>query len=87
MLLACNLYGIGILPRSHSAKIPIIYLYLILKSEVKIVLGVVIANVLDHLSYTLLLVTLEWYQTVFYVLTDEVTECAAEILMPWIREE
>lgn len=55
--------------------------------KIEISLSVVIADIFNHLSYALLLISLERYQSVLYVLAYKVTECAAEILMPWIREE
>ena len=52
--------------------------------KVEVVLRVVVADVLNHLTDTLLLIACEWDESVLDVLTYEVTECATEILVAWI---
>ena len=52
--------------------------------EVEVVLCIVVADVLNHLTDTLLLIACEWDESVLDVLTYEVTECATEVLMTWI---
>ena len=55
--------------------------------KVEVVIRVVVADVLNHLTDTLLLIACEWDESVLDVSAYEVTECAAEVLMAWIREE
>ena len=52
--------------------------------EVEVVLCVIVADVLNHLTDTLLLIASEWDESVLDVLTYEVTECATEVLMAWV---
>lgn len=52
--------------------------------EVKVVLCVVIADIFYHLTYTLFFITSKWNESILYVLTYEITQCAAEILMAWV---
>ena len=55
--------------------------------KVEVVLRVVIADVLNHLTDTLLLITCEWYEAVLDVLAYEVTESATEVLVTRVGEE
>ena len=48
---------------------------------------VVVADILYHLTHALLFVTSEWDKTLLNVIAEEITECATEILVTWIREE
>ena len=52
--------------------------------EVEVVLRVVVADVLNHLTDTLLLIACEWDKSVLDVSANEVTECTTEVLMAWI---
>ena len=52
--------------------------------EVEVVIRVVVADVLNHLTNALLLISCEWDKTILDILTYEVTECATEVLMAWI---
>ncbi len=55
--------------------------------KVEVVLRVVVADVLNHLTDTLLLIACEWDETVLDVSTNEVAESAAEVLMTRVGEE
>ena len=48
---------------------------------------VVVADILYHLTHAFLFVTSEWDKTLLNVIAEEITECATEILVTWIREE
>ena len=48
---------------------------------------VVVADILYPLTHALLFVTSEWDKTLLNVIAEEITECATEILVTWIREE
>ena len=52
--------------------------------EVEVVLSVVVADVLNHLTDTLLLIACEWDKSVLDVSAYEVTECATEVLVTWV---
>lgn len=55
--------------------------------EIEVFLCIIIADILYHLIDTLLLITLERYESVLDIFTDEITQSATEILMTWVREE
>ena len=55
--------------------------------KVEVVLRVVVADVLNHLMDTLLLIACEWDESVLDVPANEVTESATEILMTRVGEE
>ena len=55
--------------------------------KVEVVLRVVVADVLNHLTDTLLLIASEWDKTVLDVLAYEVTESTTEVLMTRVGEE
>ena len=55
--------------------------------KVEVVLRVVVADVLNHLTDTLLLIACEWDETILDVLTYEVAESATEVLMTRVGEE
>ena len=52
--------------------------------EIEVVLRVVVADVLNHLTNALLLISCEWDKTILDVLTYEVTESATEVLVTWV---
>ena len=52
--------------------------------KVEVVIRVVVADVLNHLTNALLLISCEWDETILNILTYEVTECATEVLMTWV---
>ena len=52
--------------------------------ELEIVLCVVIADVFNHLTYTLLFVTGEWDETILDILANEVAESATEVFVTWV---
>ena len=58
--------------------------YSVVLLELKEALGVVVADVFNHLVNTLLLITGIWYQTILDILADQVTQGAAEVLMTWV---
>lgn len=53
--------------------------------EAEEVFGIVVANVFYHLVHSLHFAGR--YFAVFYIVTQEVAQCAAEIFMTWIGEE
>ena len=55
--------------------------------EVEVVIRVVVADVLNHLTDTLLLISCEWDEAVLYVLANKVAESAAEVLVTRVGEE
>ena len=55
--------------------------------EVEVVLCVVVADVLNHLADTLLLIACEWDESVLDVLTYEVTESTTEVLVTRVGKE
>ena len=55
--------------------------------KVEVVLRVVVADVLNHLTDTLLLIACEWDETVLDVSSDEVTESATEVLVTRVGKE
>ena len=55
--------------------------------KVEVVIRVVVADVLNHLTNALLLISCEWDKSVLDVSTNEVTESAAEVLMTRVGEE
>ena len=52
--------------------------------EVEVVLRVVVADVLNHLTNALLLISCEWDKSVLDVSAYEVTECTTKVLMAWV---
>ena len=52
--------------------------------EVKVILCVVIAYIFYHLTHALFFITSKRNEAILYVLTNEVTQCAAEIFMAWV---
>ena len=55
--------------------------------KVEVVIRVVVADVLNHLTNALLFISCEWDETVLYVLAHEVAESAAEVLVTRVGEE
>ena len=55
--------------------------------KVEVVLRVVVADVLNHLTDTLLFISCEWDEAVLYVLAYEVTESTTEVLVTRVGEE
>ena len=55
--------------------------------EVEVVLRVVVADVLNHLTNALLLISCEWDKTVLDVSTYEVAESTTEVLMTRVGKE
>ena len=55
--------------------------------KVEVVIRVVVADVLNHLTDTLLFISCEWDEAVLYVLAHEVAESAAEVLVTRVGEE
>ena len=67
---------------------PLFYIYVYLynvRLEVKIVLSIVVADVLYHLVEAFHFACRDF--AIFHILTEEVTEGTAEILMARVREE
>ena len=55
--------------------------------EVEVASCVVVADILYHLTHTLLFVTSEWDKTLLNVIAEDIAERAAEVLVTRIREE
>ena len=55
--------------------------------EVEILLRIIVANVLNHLVYALLLIAIERHETSLDIIAEEVTESAAEVFMTRVGEE
>ena len=55
--------------------------------EVEILLRIIVANVLNHLVYALLLIAIERHETSLDIIAEEVAESAAEVFMTRVGEE
>ena len=55
--------------------------------KVEVVIRVVVADVLNHLTNALLLISCEWDKSVLDVSTNEVTESTTEVLVTRVGEE
>lgn len=77
--MACPLIGTPLLKKSYTV------LPLLLFLEVEVVLGIVVADVLNHLAEAFHLTCGDF--AILHVLAKEVTQGAAEVLMTRVGEE